>query len=120
MRTRQTFYQELFLPFIIVLLFVAIGQADFLAEGPGVDLTAESYNKGVLYYNDLHSPNFVQLDPTNPDMSIPLVPVDPEEFVNNNMMCEDLGCESKAVWTKKEKIAIDPTLVAPTEKNQSK
>jgi len=36
-------------------------------------------------------------------MSIPLVPVDPEEFVNNNMMCEDLGCESKAVWTKKRK-----------------
>ena len=59
MRTPQTFYQELVIPFVIVILFVAIGQADFLTSYPGLDMTPEAtINKGycitmisILRYN---------------------------------------------------------------------
>jgi len=44
LRTPQTFYQELIIPFVIVILFVAIGQADFLTSFPGLDMSPESYS----------------------------------------------------------------------------
>lgn len=54
MRTPQTFFQELLLPFVIVLLFVAIGQADFLIESPALDLDPSSYGPSTLFYNNEH------------------------------------------------------------------
>lgn len=37
-RTPQTYYQELIIPFIIILLFVSIGQADFLQDSPSLEM----------------------------------------------------------------------------------
>lgn len=52
MRTPQTFYQELIIPFVIVLLFVAIGQAEFLQEGPAIKMDPTLYGPSTLYYNN--------------------------------------------------------------------
>lgn len=37
-RTPATYYQELIIPFVIILLFVSIGQADFLQESPALKM----------------------------------------------------------------------------------
>lgn len=55
-RTPQTFYQELIIPFVIVILFVAIGQADFFVAYPGLEMSPEKFgSNGVLYYNSDYS-----------------------------------------------------------------
>lgn len=52
-RTPQTIHQELTIPFVVVILFIAIGQADFLVEYPGLEMNPEKFDsKGVFYYNN--------------------------------------------------------------------
>lgn len=109
-RTPQTFYSELIIPFVIVLLFVAIGQADFLQEAPRLDLDATKYEPSVLYYNDKYSEikaADVCSNPVDPSTCKPAPPPtysSPSLFVDNNMICS--SCKSTGIWTKKEELAI--------------
>lgn len=43
LRTKQTFYNELILPFVIILIFLLIGEAEYVIESPGLDLQPEVY-----------------------------------------------------------------------------
>lgn len=101
LRTPQTFYQELIIPFVIVLLFVAIGKADFIITMPGLDMTPESYNTtSVLYYNSDYSNDCAFPQGSAKALEQCTTYILPEEMVTDSIMCNQPGCEASKLYTK--------------------
>ena len=104
MRTKQTFLQELIIPFVIVVLFLAIGQADFLQESPAIDMVPENGNHTqILFYNNKY------LKEKKTAASHTYVS-DPKTFVESNMICAT-HCENKILWSEKKEIIISEAYI---------
>jgi len=111
-RTPQTFYQELIIPFVIVILFVAIGQADFFVAYPGLEMSPEKFGStGVLYYNSDYSQLAASPKTTKKY-------VKPETMVDSAIMCD--ACGSDKLYTKKEKLVISADALKEEAGNQTK
>lgn len=105
-RTPQTFYQELIIPFVVVILFVAIGQADFFVAYPGLEMTPELFKTtGKFYYN--HDYSRVKCPPakvgTPECLSIPNY-LDPDTMVQESVWCSK--CEADKLYTEKDRLVI--------------
>lgn len=110
---------ELVIPFVIVLLFVSIGQAEFINESPALELSPEKFGPQILYYNDKYSKMDSAADTAT--VKAPSYNTDPEDFVTQNMMCSSkTGCEKEGtLWTEKKKITIPTELVSSTQTNET-
>lgn len=91
---------------MIVILFVAIGQADFLVAYPALEMSPEKYDStSVLFYNNDYS-KFVcpfAKGTAQYNANCMLIPnyVNTDEMVDQSIMCKDTGCESEKLYSKK-------------------